>query len=121
MKKICRYLVIDLKTGYALSCGNKYIDLEKSPVRRVWQGEWRLFPCFWRKVTEYFRTVTIKGRECVIFYWFINRREKLGNYVYPVPCGPFTDYYFLRGRGYFSGVYYCRDLLETCPFLGWTE
>lgn len=67
-KVYCRYTVIDLETGYALIYGEKWkdyylLDLFNEHIRTFRSG------LFFRKIDEYYREVTIKGRKCVIVFW----------------------------------------------------
>lgn len=103
MKKFCLYTVIDIKTGYELACGFKYKDFDNSKIRYVKSCEWREKPFFLRKITEYFRTLTIKGRECVIVYWSGVRKRSFCNFAYS-----FEREYFLRARAYFLPEEYCK-------------
>lgn len=107
MKVYCRYAVIDKATGYELACGEKYKDFQNSEIRYIEFAVWRDFPFFWRKVYEYFRTLTIKGRECVIVYWVVRDKKRVSNYSYW-----FKGRYFLRSRSYFE-----RGLSCLCDYL----
>lgn len=95
MKIFCRYVVIDIKTGYALACGERYKDFEKTKIRYINNGSFRT-GFFRRKITEYFRTLEIVGRECVIIYWANTPKGKTYNYAYP-----FKNGYPLRAKNYF--------------------
>lgn len=106
MKVYCRYTVIDIVTGYELACGEKYKDFENDKIRYVQVCEWRDFPFFWRRVRELFRTVTIKGRECVIIYWVERDKKHVSNFSYRFQKG-----YFLRARAYSLVPPICIDYL----------
>jgi len=95
MKTFCRYVVIDIETGYALVCGEKYKDFENKQTRYINNGSFRT-GFLRRKITEYFRTLEIKGRDCVIIYWRNERKKPVCSFAYP-----FKGNYFLRAKHYF--------------------
>lgn len=92
MKEFCSYVVVDIKTGYALACGEKYKDFENQQIRYINNGTFRT-GFLRRKITEYFRTLEIKGRNCVIVYWLNERKKPVSNFAFP-----FMNKYFLRAK-----------------------
>ncbi len=98
MKIFCRYVVIDIATGYALACGEKYKDFQNKKIRYIDNGSF--YTGFLRrKITEYFRTLEIKGRDCVIIYWANERKKIISNFAFP-----FKNSYFLRAKRYFLDI-----------------
>lgn len=81
MKQYCRYVLIDLRTGYLLAGGEKYKDFENGKIRYIQASEFRLPLFFWRKIVEYFRNIEINGVPCVIVYRAVRKRENLFNFV----------------------------------------
>ncbi len=71
MREYCRYVVVDLQTGYALVSGEKYKDFSGMSVNSIFREP--LF--FWRKIRQYYKLKTVGGRTCVVVYW-VGGRDK---------------------------------------------
>lgn len=108
MKVFCLYAVIDVKTGFGLACGKKYKDFESGSIRYIKDNyERRDFPFFWLKYPCYYRTIEIKGRQCLIYYWVDRYKGEMENLVYP-----FGNAYFLNGRSHFFNPPKYIELIE---------
>ena len=105
MKTFCRYLLIDIQTGFALCAGEKYKDFNNSTMRYINNGTFR-FGLFRRKIIEYFRTLEVKGRECVIVYWLNAPAVKEISFAYL-----FNNRYYLREKGYFPKEFFCGNIV----------
>lgn len=84
-KVYCRYTVIDLETGYALIYGEKWKDYYLLNLFNEHISTFRS-GLFFRKIDEYYREVTIKGRKCVIVFWANAPIRKTGSVVSAVGC-----------------------------------
>ncbi len=82
MKVYCKYAVIDRKSGFLLSFGERYKDFEQGDVE-YHDGRTISVVGVTKKsrVQRKYRYVTIKGVECAIVYWLGSRKGKAWNAV----------------------------------------
>lgn len=61
MKTFCRYLLIDIQTGFALCAGDKYKDFDNSTMRYINNGTFRfgLSPLYNGKNGNFGSSVTV--------------------------------------------------------------
>ena len=108
MKEYCRYIVVDLESGYVLANGEKYKDFSGMTVNGYFRE--RFF--FWRKIRQYYKLKTVCDRTCVVVY-FAGGKDK--HFVMSV------IYYDgmklrLRGSKYVPGRYIGNNVLRSIGF-----
>lgn len=106
MKVFCLYTVVDIKTGMQLASGRKRKDFACGSVRYIKDMVIRCFPFFWRKIECLYRTVEIKGRQCLIYYWCDGVKGHK-NIVYP-----FGNEFFLSGNIHYYNPANYMELIE---------
>lgn len=81
----CRYIVIDLHTGYALIYGEKWLNGATLARNYNFNG---FFHTGWKRriIGKFHREITIKGRECLIIYWAGAPVIKTGSVVSVAGC-----------------------------------
>ncbi len=89
MKGYCRYLVIDINTGYGLVCGEKWKEFSGLPFC----GSFRSRCGGLRKYTvaQFMQEKRICGRDCVIVYWIYSK------FVEPCACSVVSPFGWLLG------------------------
>ena len=105
MKEYCKYVVVDLQTGYALVNGEKYKDFSGMPVDSIFRRRF----LFWQKIRQYYKLKTVGGRTCVIVYWVGGKGKRDVNSVI------YYDGIRLRLRGfiYVPGRYIGINVLRS--------